>query len=182
MQLVDPQLLSPKAVAALRDAAFTYGNVGGTGTFGSGPPSGYAHLLRQTELGSGASRLDEAVQTLLGWDMQRRAGLNVQASDPTVVDGAVAILRLGIGRLSVPAPVRVVYVVDEPLRKGFAYGTLPGHPESGEESFVLELHNGGEVTFTISAFSRPNSLLARIGGPLTRAVQSSITSRYLRSV
>ncbi|OMG55776.1 DUF1990 family protein [Tessaracoccus sp. ZS01] len=120
MQLVDPQLLSPKAVAALRDAAFTYGNVGGTGTFDSGPPSGYAHLLRQTELGSGASRFDEVVQTLLGWDMHRRAGLNVQASDPTVVDGAVAILRLGIGRLSVPAPVRVVDVVDEPLRKGFA--------------------------------------------------------------
>lgn len=182
MRLVDPQQLSPESAAALRDAPFTYGNVGDTGTISSRPPHGYAHLRRQTELGSGASRFDDAVQTLLGWHMHRRARLNVQASDPTVVDGAVAILGLGIGRLRVPALVRVVYIVDEPRRKGFAYGTLPGHPESGEESFILELHDGDEVTFTISAFSRPNSLLARIGAPLTRAVQSSITNRYLRSV
>jgi uncharacterized protein (UPF0548 family) len=30
-------------------------------------------------------------------------------------------------------PCRVVYVVDEPRRAGFAYGTLPGHPEIGGE-------------------------------------------------
>ena len=34
------------------------------------------------------------------------------------------------------APCRVVYVIDEPDIRGFAYGTLPGHPESGEERFV----------------------------------------------
>lgn len=75
--------------------------------------------------------------------------------------GAVAIiLRLGVGSLAVEAPVRVVYLVDEPHRKGFAYGTLPGHPESGEEAFVVELHDGGAVTFAITAFSRPPTSLA----------------------
>ena len=36
---------------------------------------------------------------------------------------------------------RVVYLVDEdgPVpRFGFAYGTLPGHAESGEERFLVE--------------------------------------------
>jgi uncharacterized protein (UPF0548 family) len=58
----------------------------------------------------------------------------------------------------------VTYVLDEPRHKGFAYGTLPGHPERGEEAFALELHDDGAVTFTITAFSRPASLLAKAGG------------------
>ncbi len=78
--------------------------------------------------------------------------------------------------------MRVVYVVDETHRKGFAYGTLPGHPESGEEAFVVELDGDGTVTFTITAFSRPSSRLARVAGPVNRAVQRWITGRYLRSL
>jgi len=114
--------------------------------------------------------------------MHRRAGVRVRASSKEVGPGEVAILRLGIGPLGVDAPVRVVYVVEEPNRRGFAYGTLPGHPESGEEAFVVELHNAGVVTFTITAFSRPATRLARAGGPLGRAIQSWVTHRYLQAV
>ena len=96
--------------------------------------------------------------------------------------GSVAVIRLGLGILSVDAPVRVVYVVDEPQRAGFAYGTLPGHPECGEEAFIVELHEDEQVTFSITAFARPSSLLARAGGPLSRGVQSWVTNRYLRAV
>jgi uncharacterized protein (UPF0548 family) len=113
--------------------------------------------------------------------MHRRAGLRVRASTEHIVPGAVAALQLGVGRLSVHAPVRVVHVIDEPCRRGFAYGTLPGHPESGEEAFVVELHQDGAVTFTITAFSRPATLLSRVGGPVTAAIQSWVTNRYLRS-
>lgn len=77
------------------------------------------------------------------------------------------MLRLGLGPISVRAPVRVVYLIDEPTRTGFAYGTLPGHPESGEEAFVVQLQDSGVVTFGITAFSRPATTLARLGGPLT---------------
>jgi uncharacterized protein (UPF0548 family) len=70
----------------------------------------------------------------------------------------------------------VTYVLDEPRHRGFAYGRLPGHPERGEEAFALELHDDGAVTFTITAFSRPASLPAKAGGPLSRAVQARITT------
>lgn len=53
--------------------------------------------------------------------MQRRAGLGVSASHSPVVEGAVAVLRLGVGVLAVRAPVRVVLVVDD-LRPGLADG------------------------------------------------------------
>jgi uncharacterized protein (UPF0548 family) len=172
--------LPSREAEQLRSADFTYSEVGSTS--GDTLPIGYGSLRRSLEIGSGAVRFEQAARVLLGWDMHRRAGVRVRASSDYVVEGAVAVLRLGVGRLGVDAPVRVAYLVDEPHRKGFAYGTLPGHPESGEEAFVVELHEGGAVTFTISAFSRPATLIARIGGPIGRAVQSWVTNRYLRAV
>ena len=85
--------------------------------------------------------------------------------------GAVLILGPGIGPVPAKAPGRVVYVVDEPRRRGFAYGTLPGHPESGEEAFVVAHHDDDAVSLTITAFSRPATCLAKIVGPLEGIAQ-----------
>lgn len=164
----------------LRIADFTYREVGSTR--GDTLPAGYGNLRRSLEIGSGTERFEQAAKSLLGWDMHRRAGVRVRASSDDVVQGVVAVLRLGVGSLGVDAPVRVAYLVDEPRRKGFAYGTLPGHPESGEEALVVELHDSGAVTFTITAFSRPRTLLARVAGPIGRGIQSWVTNRYLRAV
>ena len=43
-----------------------------------------------------------------------------------------------IGPVQMVVPCRIVSVFKEVDSFGFAYGTLPGHPERGEESFVLE--------------------------------------------
>ena len=95
-----------------------------------------------------------------------------------MVDDTAAVLLLGFGPLAIRAPVRVVYLLDEPDRQGFAYGTLPGHPETGEEAFVLTRGADGRVTFAISAFSRPVSLLARVAGPAGVLTQRWVTGRY----
>jgi uncharacterized protein (UPF0548 family) len=163
----------------LRQAHLTYAEVGLTR---GNMPSGYHHLRCSAVVGVGADRFAKAAQTVMGWDMHRRAGLSVWPSSESVVEDAVAVLRLGWGPLVVNAPVRVVYIVDEPRRTGFAYGTLPGHPESGEEAFVVELQKDDEVRFTISAFSRPSTLLARAGGPISRGIQSWVSRRYLRAL
>jgi uncharacterized protein (UPF0548 family) len=166
-------------VEELRQAHLTYAEVGLTrGSL----PSGYHHLRRSVVVGVGADRFEEAARAVLSWEMHRRAGLSVRSSSESVVEGAVAVLRLGRGPLGVNAPVRVVYMVDEPRRKGFAYGTLPGHPESGEEAFVVELQDDDVVMFTISAFSRPRTLPARACGPISRGIQSWVTRRYLRAL
>ena len=65
---------------------------------------------------------------------------------------------------------RIVYVIDEPQRFGFAYGTLPGHAECGEERFLVE-QLGDEVYFDLRAFSKPRYWGARIAYPVTRALQ-----------
>ncbi len=172
-------LLTGLEAEELRDQALTYAEVGGTW---SDPPPGFHAMRRSRVVGTGADRFEAAARTLLGWDMHRRAGVRVRPSRETVATDAVAVLRLGGGRLGLDAPVRVVYVIDEATRRGFAYGTLPGHPESGEEAFVVELLDTGEVEFTITAFSRPASVLARWGGPVGGAVQRWVAHRYLRAL
>lgn len=145
-------------------------------------PDGYHHVAREVSLGFGPERFAAATEALFGWQLQRRAGVRVLAGSPQVLDGAVALLLLGVGPLALRAPVRVVYVVDEPHLKGFGYGTLPGHPESGEESFMIEQRPDGVVVLRITAFSRPVSLLARLGGPFAILTQAWVTGRYLRAL
>jgi uncharacterized protein (UPF0548 family) len=76
-----------------------------------------------------------------------------------------------------------VYVVDEPNRRGFAYGTLPGHPESGEEFFSVRYDPSGDAVYAeVSAFSRPATWWSKAGGPITSLVQRVITKRYVKAV
>lgn len=171
--------LKPFEADRLRELPLTYDEVGAT--VAGALPAGYHHLDRVTVVGQGREVFEWAASYLLGWAVQRRAGLRVATSSAVAEPGAVAVLRLGPGPFALRAPVRVVQVVDEPDRRGFAYGTLRGHPESGEELFVLEHASDGEVTLRITAFSRPRSLLARVSGPLGRLVQRWITRRYGRA-
>ena len=170
------EILGPSKAARLKRAPLTYPH---EAVSSSQPPDGYRILRRQRVLRSGD--LDAAADSLLHWNVHTSAGLHVATSSEEVRVGEVVVLTLGIGRLGLRAPCRVVEVIDEPERRGFVYGTLSGHPESGKESFVIERRNDGTLVFTVEAVSRPTSFLARLGGPITRRVQSTATDRYLRA-
>ncbi|WP_382307099.1 DUF1990 family protein [Herbiconiux sp. UC225_62] len=101
---------------------------------------------------------------------------------PLVAAGTTALLTIRAFGLNVHAPIRVVYIVDEPGRRGFAYGTLPGHPESGEESFVVEHLADDSVWIVVRAFSRPSTWFYRLGLPVLRIMQARATRRYLRAL
>ncbi|MDQ1486161.1 MAG: hypothetical protein QOJ62_1854 [Actinomycetota bacterium] len=118
----------------------------------------------------------------MSWQMHRRAGLRVVASVPRATPDAVVLMRLGVGPFAIRVPCRVVYTVDEERRIGFAYGTLAGHPESGEEAFVVELLPDDGVMLTITAFSRPARWYARLGGPIARRAQGLMTGRYVSAM
>jgi uncharacterized protein (UPF0548 family) len=101
---------------------------------------------------------------------------------PYIANGMTAVLRIPLGPFHVSAPLRVVYVIDEPRRVGFAYGTLHGHPESGEEAFVVEHREDDSVWLMIRAFSRPANGMYRLASPVLRANQAKFTKRYLRAL
>ena len=170
--------IPPDRLEELRAAPLTYAALGATGS--ASPPDGYRSVNEDRVLQR--RDLDGAAEDLLTWRVHQRAGLRVAASGPRAVPGAVVDMRLGLGPLAVRIPCRVVSVVDEPDRRGFAYGTLPGHPESGEELFLLHRGGDGRITFTITAFSRPATALARLGGPVGTVVQDAMTRRYLAAL
>lgn len=165
--------LSSTDAASLRRSSLTYSAVGTTPV----PQPGYLNRTRARTLGS--SDFDASTERLFSWRMHELAGLKVLASSPRAAEDVVAVMRLGVGRLSLRIPCRVIYVIEEPDRAGFAYGTLPGHPVSGEELFLLERRGEGRITFTITSFSAPATALARLAAPVTRAAQLLMTRRYL---
>ena len=171
--------LRPDETDHLRNAQLTYADVGSTLT---DLPTGFRHLVRTFPIGHGRPAFDAAAEELMSWGVQRGAGLRVSASWPCIELGAVAIVKIRFGFASVRAPVRVVEVVDENDRRGFAYGTLPGHPECGEELFLVAIDPDDNVTLQIRAFSKPGSVLARCLGPIGRWVQEVFTRRYGRAL
>ncbi len=57
-------------------------------------------------------------------------------------------------------------------RAGFIFRTLAGHPELGEEVFCVEKNlKSGQVRVALRSWSRPGTLLARLGYPLVRRMQ-----------
>jgi uncharacterized protein (UPF0548 family) len=172
------------------DPGLTYGHVGATRSddLVRRPPSGFRPMVRAARIGAGEECFVRGSDATMRFGIQRRSGLAVTRGDG-LVDGAsplhagdTAVLRLGPGPLAVRIPVRIVYVIDEARRRGFGYGTLRGHPESGEEAFVVEWRADDSVWLEIRAFSRPAHPLLWLGYPVLRLVQEIYTRRYLRAL
>lgn len=84
--------------------------------------------------------------------------------------------------MTVVEPVQVVTVVEEIDRVGFAYVTMPGHPVSGEEAFILHRH-GDEVRLSVRSLTRAAPQQPwRALYPLLRVAQRVARQRYLRSL
>ena len=163
-------------LAKYTDQPFTYPDVGATA---ESLPGGYDHYRESAQIGHGRDRFEAAAAAVLAWAMQRGTGLGVTASSERAEPGATVV----IGRGPVKAPCRVVYVVDEPDRRGFAYGTLPGHPESGEELFIVRFDPvTAAVHAEVTAFSRPGTWWSKAAAPLTRLFARLMIKRYLRAV
>ncbi|MFD9791147.1 DUF1990 family protein [Streptomyces sp. NPDC059070] len=155
-------LAAPHGLAEV--PAFTYPEVGATARFRL--PAGYHHLRHRVRIGHGPDVLRRAGAAITDWRMHRALGVGVDSPAERAAPGVPVTIRLGAGAFAAKAPCRVVWTADEPHRVGFAYGTLPGHPECGEEAFLVELDRHDGVWFTVTAFSHPASRWTRLAGPL----------------
>ncbi|OWK43764.1 DUF1990 family protein [Fimbriiglobus ruber] len=151
---------------------FTYSAVGATaGT----PPAGFDVDHTRVHLGQGERVFHAATAALRRWAQFQLGWVEALPTNTPLEPGAVVgVLARAIGLWWLNA-CRIVYVVDEmgPVaRFGFAYGTLPGHVERGEERFLIEWDRGTDaVWYDILAFSQPNHILTRIGYPVVRRMQ-----------
>ncbi|CAN5289113.1 DUF1990 domain-containing protein [soil metagenome] len=151
---------------------YTYPGVGTTATV---PPAGYTLDRTRILLGSGEPTFQAARHVIETWGHFDLGWVQAVPADVPVREGAmVGVLVRANGAWWLNS-ARIVYVFDEaePIRRaGFAYGTLPGHAECGEERFCIEWNRTDDsVWYEILAFSRPRHLLARMGYPLVRRLQ-----------
>jgi uncharacterized protein (UPF0548 family) len=141
---------------------------------------GYARTVR---IGQGDDFWRTAQAELLGWGIKRRSGFTVTPppQDAGVQEGDRYWLIAQLGRLRVREPAVVVAVTRQPDRCGFAYGTLRGHPVSGEEAFIVHRTADGTMWPTLRSLTRAPQGLWRITYPLALAAQRVYRHRYLRA-
>ncbi|MFJ3766328.1 DUF1990 family protein [Streptomyces sp. NPDC090082] len=155
---------------ARRRPGLTYREVGATRT-PDALPAGYHHLRHSAVVGHGRAAFEAAGAAVTTWGMHRASGARVRADAARAWPGVHLEVSLGAGPLRLGVPCAVIWTAYEKDRVGFAYGTLTGHPECGEESFVVTLDPDGTVRFTVTAFSRPATWYTRLAGPLVPRLQ-----------
>ncbi len=133
-------------------------------------------------LGRGAAAFDAAVVGLREWVCQQGIGAKVHPADAPLEVGSNLLVVLAAGPFSIIVPDRVVAVVDEPRRFGFAYGTLDGHQERGEESFLIEHLDDDSVRATIRVDAVAATLVARLAAPAVRVIQRRALRGYLKAL
>ncbi|REJ75831.1 MAG: DUF1990 domain-containing protein [Planctomycetota bacterium] len=150
---------------------FTYSAVGATARQ---PPPGYAVNHSRRKIGSGQHLFGLARLALTEWRQMQLRWLHSWPTTRRIREGdTIAVLARTAGVWWLNA-CRIVYVIDEThpaQRYGYAFGTLPAHLATGEERFVVEMDDEGDVWFDVFSFSRPRHILAKVGYPYVRIVQ-----------
>jgi uncharacterized protein (UPF0548 family) len=159
-------------LAAQAKLPFSYSEVGSTA---EKLPTGYVVDQTHVKLGKGEAVFHAARAVIERWGEFRLGWVEAWPPETPIQTGeVVAVMGRAMGFWWLNA-CRIVYVVEEsgPITKfGFAYGTLPGHVESGEERFLIEWNrDDNTVSYDIVAFSRPNHFLTKLGYPAVRRAQ-----------
>jgi uncharacterized protein (UPF0548 family) len=143
---------------------------------------GYTVDHNRIQLGHGCAVFSRAMDAIRQWKMFEMDWLSLCFPEtPIEVGATVAVLISHFGFWSLNA-CRIVYLIEEPNKYGFAYGTLPDHGEIGEERFSVEFNDEDQtVWYDIYAFSRPH-VLARLAYPVARALQKRFSRDSMRAM
>ena len=178
-----PSKIEIEARLSLSGSPFSYPEVGATATSTTldAIAPHYDVDRNRFRLGTGRDLYAVARKSLLAWRQFELPWLELHGAEAQPSTGqVVATLTpyLGLWFLN---PCQVVYTEladDSANETAFAYGTLSGHVEAGEERFSVGFDpTTQEVVYEILAFSRPALLLSKIGYLWIRRVQK----RFARS-
>ena len=168
-------------IASLADQPLSYSPVGST-RYVAPLQHGWDTDRHRVLLGQGQSTFQRAKQAIDNWQMFPCEVATLCRPAPPHEGQNVAVLyRAAPVGLWLLFAARVVYVFRETIERagypverfGFAYGTLPDHPECGEERFLVEWNRSDDsVEYDLLAISQPRHWLARLGYPYTRYEQA----------
>ena len=161
-----------------RDRPFSCADIGATR---NGAPAGFNVDHNRARLGETRATFERAKIAVRRWKMFAMPWISLYSPGAVIeVGSTVAVMVSHLGFYSLNA-ARIVYVIDEPDRFGFAYGTLPDHSEIGEERFLVEMLPDGSIWYDLFAFSRPRGL-AKLAYPLARRLQRRFAVDSMRAM
>jgi uncharacterized protein (UPF0548 family) len=136
------------------------------------PPKGFAHDLSRSEIGRGRHDFVAAREALQQWEQLDLGWVRVANPIAKIAPGELLAVEAHTSFLWSISFNRVTDVLDDPTRFGIMYTTTAFHIEEGQERFIIDFDSESEsVSYLIEAVSRPRHLLARVGYPLSRAMQ-----------
>jgi len=171
----------------LSKRALTYGVVGATMPAAERwlPPEGWRAYEHTVSLGSGNDLWNAASSAVLAWGVKTRSGFAVEPSlDPGrgATQGERYWLVARVGPVRVREPVEIITTVSTDDRAALAYGTLDGHPVSGEEAFIVHRDDAGNVSLTLRSLTRAGRGPWRALFPAILVAQRVYRRRYLRAL
>jgi uncharacterized protein (UPF0548 family) len=146
---------------------------------------GFRRFERTVVIGQGDDCWNDVAAGVLEWAIKTRSGFSIEPASGDglrVRQGADLSLVAHIGPLQIREPIRIVTVVEQPDRVGFAYGTRPGHPVAGEEAFVVHRDSTGTVSLTLRSLTKAPRGPWRLLFPVALVAQRFYRRRYLRAL
>lgn len=146
-------------LALREEMPYSYLDIGASaGVF---PVNYYQHTNR-FYLGQGKVCWSLAKQAIAEWQPFNTSWAQVYPKYPPIRREEIVAVSFYVFGVWWTNSCRIVYVVDEAKKYGFAYGTLPGHVGRGEEYFGVEQDEEGKCWFILKAFSQPAYWGARL--------------------
>ena len=143
---------------------------------------GFDYDAIRVKLGTGKKVFEIGKQAIMQWEMFPKKWIKLYPTKPTVGIGetvAVTAKYLGLWWVNI---TRIAYVINDMEIFGFAYGTLPGHMEKGEELFQIRMDEKENVYFELIAISKPNTLIAKISYNMMRSLQKKFREEAANAV
>jgi uncharacterized protein (UPF0548 family) len=170
-------------LASQKELPFSYNEVGASQ---AKIPPGYPINHHRIQIGSGADAFARAKEAIQSWTMYKLSWTRLYPFDAPIAVGEVVCVVVNHGFCWSANPCRIIYVLEESgevEKFGFAFGTLPGHSEEGEERFTIEWrHADDSVWYELLAFARPHHILAKIGSPFVGLFQQKFAEDSQRAM
>lgn len=164
------------ALARAEASEPSYDHVGST--LETGPPGGVPRHATSIEV---EGSLADAAAALRGWAAHAGIDALILPHRAPLSTGTTVLVLVPWGPFELLAPDRIVAVVEDDVQFGFAYGTLPGHPERGEELFLAEQVADGVLELSITIDAGPGTAPALLASPAVHRLQRAAAARYLRA-
>lgn len=145
------------------------------------PTAGFRFTRRLEPLGSGEEVFNQAARGMEAWAVYP-VWMTLSPRPAPIQQGVCALFVTGITPFWTVSAVRIAEVERSAGRLAFTLRTLPQHALSGAERFCVYRDEEDAVWYELTALSKPQHPLARLGSPAVRLVQRRFARDSVRSL